>query len=156
MRRSTVLMTCAQKESHLGHWRHLDRQQKRLGKNPFRVDKNPMQTDEKLGCFPARWQVYRYLSKQTDGQIAQASLGWLFQSRISTGQTKCGNIRGQTCEIVEANGTTANIWADLRFCKALISNYLIEALQTLKSAHFDTQSLQIWQWKIDSHNPTVS
>ena len=47
-------------------------------------------------------------------------------------------------------------WADLSVCKAFISKSLIKALQTLKSAHFDTKSSQICQWKIAFHNPTVS
>ena len=47
-------------------------------------------------------------------------------------------------------------WADLSVCKAFISKSLIKGLQTLKSAHFDTESSQVWQWKIDPHNPTVS
>ena len=47
-------------------------------------------------------------------------------------------------------------WADLSVCKAFISNSLIKGLQTLKSDHFDTESSQVWQWKIDPHNPTVS
>ena len=47
-------------------------------------------------------------------------------------------------------------WADLSVCKAFISKSLIKALQTLKSAHFDTKSSQIWQWKIDPSTPTVS
>ena len=47
-------------------------------------------------------------------------------------------------------------WADLSVCKAFISNSLINGLQTLKSEHFDTESSQVWQWKIDPHNPTVS
>ena len=47
-------------------------------------------------------------------------------------------------------------WADLSVCKAFISKSLIKTLQTLKSAHFDTKSSQIWQWKIDPSNPTVS
>ena len=47
-------------------------------------------------------------------------------------------------------------WADLSVCKAFIRDLLIKALQTLKSAHFDTKSSQIWQWKIDPSSPTVS
>ena len=47
-------------------------------------------------------------------------------------------------------------WADLSVYKAFIRELLIKALQTLKSAHFDTESSQVWQWKIDPHNPTVS
>ena len=46
--------------------------------------------------------------------------------------------------------------ADLSVCKAFIRELLIKASQTLKSAHFDAKSSQIWQWKIDPHNPTVS
>ena len=40
--------------------------------------------------------------------------------------------------------------------KAFTSKSLTKALQTLKSDHFDTESSQVWQWKIDPHNPTVS
>ena len=47
-------------------------------------------------------------------------------------------------------------WADLSVCKAFIRDLLIKALQMLKSAHFDTKASQIWQWKIDPSNPTVS
>ena len=47
-------------------------------------------------------------------------------------------------------------WADLSVCKAFIRDLLIKALQTLKFAHFDTKSSQIWQWKIDPSNPTMS
>ena len=36
------------------------------------------------------------------------------------------------------------------------TDWNIKGLQTLKSAHFDTESSQVWQWKIDPHNPTVS
>ena len=35
--------------------------------------------------------------------------------------------------------------ADLSVCKAFIRNLLIKALQTLKSAHFDRESSQIWE-----------
>ena len=47
-------------------------------------------------------------------------------------------------------------WADLSVCKPFISNSLIKGLKTLKSEHVDTESSQVWQWKIDPHNPTVS
>ena len=52
-------------------------------------------------------------------------------------------------------GVLVSKWADLRVCKAFISNLLIKALQTLKSAHFDTKTSQIWQWKIDPRSATV-
>ena len=35
--------------------------------------------------------------------------------------------------------------ADLSVCKAFIRELLIKASQTLKSAHFDAKSSQIWQ-----------
>ena len=47
-------------------------------------------------------------------------------------------------------------WADLSVCKDFISDSLIKALKTLKSAHFDTNSSQICEWKIDFHNQTMS
>ena len=47
-------------------------------------------------------------------------------------------------------------WAYLSVCKDFISNSLMKGLQTPKSDHFDTESSQVWQWKIDPHNPTVS
>ena len=46
--------------------------------------------------------------------------------------------------------------AHLSVGKAFISNAFIKTLQTLKSAHFDTKSSQICQWRIAFHNPTVS
>ena len=53
------------------------------------------------------------------------------------------------CEILVSK------WADFSVCNAFISKLLIKALQKLRSAHFDTKILQIWQWKIDPHSPTV-
>ena len=47
-------------------------------------------------------------------------------------------------------------WAYWSVCKAFRSKSLTKALQTLKSAHFDTKSSQIWPWKIDYNSPTVS
>ena len=47
-------------------------------------------------------------------------------------------------------------WAYWSVCKAFTSKSLTKALQTLKSAHFDTKSSQIWPWKIDYNSPTVS
>ena len=47
-------------------------------------------------------------------------------------------------------------WADLSVFKAFIRDLLIKALNTLKSAHFDIKSLQMWQWKIDPSDATVS
>ena len=47
-------------------------------------------------------------------------------------------------------------WADLSVCKPSRRELLISASQTLKSANFDTESSQIWQWKIDPHNQTTS
>ena len=55
-----------------------------------------------------------------------------------------------TCE------NSASKWADWSVYKHFIRELLIEALQTLKSAQFETESLQVWRWKIDPHNPMMS
>ena len=47
-------------------------------------------------------------------------------------------------------------WANFSVFKAFISKLLVKALKTLKFAHSDTKSSQIWQWKIDPSSPTVS
>ena len=46
---------------------------------------------------------------------------------------------------------------DLSFDAILRAFFVVrKGLKTLKSEHFDTESSQVWQWKIDPHNPTVS
>ena len=47
-------------------------------------------------------------------------------------------------------------WADFTVFKGFIRDLLIKVLKTLKSAHFDTKFQQIWQWKIDPSDVTVS